>query len=173
MLRCLVNARNRAESTELSRFSPPRFKVCSGRSPRAGRVFEWAIAQSIVRDDPWHHIDQLCIHALTLARAFAAATCCARPRARSSRSLNIWTACELIGLSSRSQLLLLASYRVALTRERRILSWIAREIKIFSSFACLVPAFFPKHNSKFRALLSTICWSWWSINILKHLAERK
>ena len=31
------------------------------------------ILQPIVRDDPWHHIDQLCIRALTSAREFAAA----------------------------------------------------------------------------------------------------
>ena len=48
----------------------------------AGRVFEWAITQPIVRDDPWHHVDKLCICALTLARAFAAAACRAGPRAQ-------------------------------------------------------------------------------------------
>ena len=35
-----------------------------------------------VRDDPWHHINLLCIRALTSARAFAAATCSAGPRAQ-------------------------------------------------------------------------------------------
>ena len=64
-----------------SRFPPPSVEVCSVGSPRAGRVFEWAITQPIVRDDPWHHIVQLCIRARTSARTFAAATCCARPRA--------------------------------------------------------------------------------------------
>ena len=71
MSRYLVNARNRAESTEWSRFSPPRVEVCSVGSPRTGRDFEWAITKSIVRNNPWHHIDQLCTHALTSARAFA------------------------------------------------------------------------------------------------------
>ena len=53
MLRHLVNARNLAESTELSklRFLPPCIELCSVSSPRAGRVFERAIMQSIVRDD--------------------------------------------------------------------------------------------------------------------------
>ena len=130
MSRYLMNARNRAESTGLSRFPLPRVQCCSVGPPRAGRVFEWAIMQSIVRDDPWHHIDQLCIHALTSARAFAAATWCGRPRARLSRpgSLNILTACEPMCLSSRCRLILLASYRTALTRERKNPSRIAREI---------------------------------------------
>ena len=86
-----MTARNRAESTELSRFPPSRVEFCLVDSPRAGRVFEWAIAQFIVRDDPWHHIDQLCICALTSAHAFAAATCCARTCASSHRSINILT----------------------------------------------------------------------------------
>ena len=70
--------------------------------------------------------------ALTSARAFAAATWCARPCERSSRSLNILTVREPICLSSRRQLILLASYRMALTRERKNSSRIAREIEIFS-----------------------------------------
>ena len=44
---------------------------------------------------------------------------CARPRDRSSRSLNILTAREPMGLSSRRQWILLASHRMALTRERK------------------------------------------------------
>ena len=81
MSRYLVNARNRAVSTERSRFPPPCAhcaEFCSVCSPRAGRVFERAITQLIVCDDPWHHIHLLCIRALTSARAFAAATCRAR-----------------------------------------------------------------------------------------------
>ena len=70
--------------------------------------------------------------ALTSARVFAAATWCTRPCARSSRSLNILTAREPICLSSRRRLILLASYRMALTRERKNSSRIAREIEIFS-----------------------------------------
>ena len=119
MLSYPVNARIRAESTEQSRFPPPSVEFCSVGSPRACRVFEWAITQPIVRDDPWHHIDLLCIRALTSARAFAAATCRAGPRARPHRSLNILTEREPMGLSSRRRLILLASHRMALTRERK------------------------------------------------------
>ena len=104
MSRYLVKARNRAESTEQSRFPPPRVDFCSIGSPRACRVFEWAIAQPIVRDDPWHHIDQLCIRALTSARAFAAATCRAGPRARRRRTPNILTARKPMGRSTRRRL---------------------------------------------------------------------
>ena len=57
MLCYLVNARNRAESPELSRFPPQHVEFCSVSSQRAGRDFEWAIAQPIVCDYPWHHID--------------------------------------------------------------------------------------------------------------------
>ena len=144
-----MNARNPAESTEPSRFpSPPaRVEFCSVGSTRAGLVFEWAITQPIVRDDPWHHIHPLCIRALTSARAFAAATWCARPRARRRRSLNILTAREPMSLSSRRRLILLASHRMALTRERKNPSQIAREIEIFTIFAWLVPTLVPKHNS--------------------------
>ena len=46
MSRYLVNARNRAESTEQSRFSPRCAEFCSVGSPRAGRVFERAISSS-------------------------------------------------------------------------------------------------------------------------------
>ena len=68
MSRHLVNARIRAESTEWSRFPPPSVEFCSVGSSRACRVFEWAITQPIVRDDPWHHIDLWCIRA-SLRRA--------------------------------------------------------------------------------------------------------
>ena len=168
----LMNARNQAESTGLSRFPPPRVQCCSVSPPRAGRVFEWAIMQSIVRDDPWHHIDQLCIRALTSARAFAAATWGRRPRARRRRprSLNILTACEPMCLSSRHQMILLASYRTALTWESKNPSRIGREIEIFSIFAWLIPTLVPKLNSRFWVFLRTICWSWQS---MKHLVERK
>ena len=135
----LVNARSRAESTERSRFPPPRVDFCSVGSPRAGRVFEWAFTQPIERDDPWPHVDQLCVYALTSARAFVAATWRAGPRARRRRSLSILTAREPMGLSSRRKLILLASHRMALTRGRKLPSWIAREIEIFSNFAWSVP----------------------------------
>ena len=167
ILRYLVNTRIWAESTELSRFPPPRVEFCS---PRASRIFERAITQLIMRDDPWHHINQLCIRALTSAHAFAAATCCARPRACRHRSLNILKACEPMGFSSRRLLLLLASYCMALTRERKNPSRIARQIEIFSTwiFASLVPTLVPKHNSRFLVFRSTICWSW-CMMIDKHL----
>ena len=107
-------------------------------SPRVGRVFERAITQPIVCYDPWHHdIDQLCICALTLARALATATCCARQRACCSRFLNISTAQE--GFSLCCWLLLLASYSMVLTREHKNPSRIAWQIKIFSIFAWLIP----------------------------------
>ena len=129
--------------------------------------------QPFVRDDPWHHIDLLCIRTLTSARAFAGATCSARSRARSRRSLNILTAREPMGLSSRRRLILLASHRMALTRERKNSSRIAREIEIFSIFAWLVPTLVPKHNSRFWVCCRTICWSWWSINIYETFGRNK
>ena len=78
------------ESPELSRFSPPSFEFCTVSSPLAGRVFEWAITQLDVREDPWLHIDQLCVRDLTSTRAFAAAKCCGRQRARRHRSPTFW-----------------------------------------------------------------------------------
>ena len=110
-------------------------EFCSVCSPRAGRVFERAITQPIVCNNPWHHIDQLRIRARISARAFTAAKCCARPRARRRRSLNILTAREPMGLSSRRRLILLASHRMVLTRERKNPSQIDREIEFFSIFA--------------------------------------
>ena len=174
MSRYPVNARNRAKSTEWSRFPPQCAKFGSVGSPRAGRVFEWTITQPIVRDDPWHHIDLLCIRALTLARAFAVAACSEGPRARRSRSLIILTArAGPIGLYSRHRLILLASHRMALIRERKNSSQIALEIEIFSNFAWLIPTLVPKHNSRFWVFCCRTCWSWWSIKFMKHLVEIK
>ena len=119
------------------------------------------------------HIELLCIRALTWACAFAAATCYARPRASRRKSLNILTAGEPMGLSSRCQLLLLASHRMALTRECKIPIRIAREIEIFSIFASLVPTLVPKHNLRFRVFRSTIYWSWWLINIYETFGGKK
>ena len=121
----------------------------------------------------WHQNDQLWIRALTSARAFAAATCRARPRARRRRSLNILTAREPMGPSSRRRLILLASHCMALARERKKPSRIAREIEIFSIFAGWVPTLVPKHNSRFRIFSSSHCWSWWSINIYKTFGRKK
>ena len=71
------------------------------------------------------------------------------------------------------QLILLALYRMALTRERKNPNRIAREIEIFSIFAWLVPTLVPKHNSRFRVFRRTICWSWWSINIYETFVRKK
>ena len=93
---------------------------------------------------------------------------------RESRiSLNILTAREPMGLSSRVWLFLLASHRMALTKERKNPNRIAREIEIFSIFAWLVPTLVPKHNSRFRVFRRTICWSWWSINIYETFGRNK
>ena len=59
------------------------------------------------------------------------------PRARRRKSLNVLTAREPMGLSSRRQLILLSSHHMALSRELMNPSQIAREIEIFSYF-CLV-----------------------------------
>ena len=67
MLRYQVNERKQAESTELSRFPPPCADF-AGSVPRAQVAF---LSEPIVRDDPWHHINLLCISALTSAGAFA------------------------------------------------------------------------------------------------------
>ena len=95
MSRYIVNASNQAESTEDSRFPPPCVEFCSVGSPRACRTFERA-TQPIVRDDPWHHIDQLCMRALTPARAFAAEACRAGPRARKSQIPRNRRLCNLV-----------------------------------------------------------------------------
>ena len=76
-------------------FFPPSVEFWLVCPPRAGCVFKWAITQPVVCDDPWHLIDLLCIHALTLAHAFAADPYCVRPRARSRER-------ELMDLSMRS-----------------------------------------------------------------------
>ena len=70
-------------------------------------------------------------------------------------------------------LILLASHRMALTRERENSSQIAREIEIFSIFAWLVPTLVPKHNSRFWVFCRTICWTWWSINIFETFGRKK
>ena len=75
------------------------------------------------------------------------------------------------GLSSRRRLLLLASHRMALTRERKNPSRIAREIEIFSIFAWLVLTLVPKQNSRFWVFRRTISWTWWSIDIYEILGR--
>ena len=149
MSRYLVNARNRAESAERSRFLPLRVEFCSD-------------------------ISTSCAYALSLGRARSPPPHAARdPRAGRRKSLNILTAGEPMGLSSRRQLLLLASHRMALTRECKIPIRIAREIEIFSIFASLVPTLVPKHNLRFRVFRSTIYWSWWLINIYETFGGKK
>ena len=106
--------RNRAECTERSRFLPPHVEFCSVGSPLAGSIFEWAITQSIVRYDLWHHIDQLCIHALASARAslppHAARSVRETAHAQPQVQQHFYgpAAREPMGLSSCSRLLLLA-----------------------------------------------------------------
>ena len=115
-----VNARNRAESTEQSesRFLPPRVEFFFVGFPRAGRVFEWAITQTIVRDEPvgsltsYRPVVHICSHYIQRARSpppHAVRESAARLRTRRCRSLNILTVREPMGLSSRCRLLLLAS----------------------------------------------------------------
>ena len=83
--------------------------------------------------ESWHQIDQLCICALTSARAFAAAAYCPRPRARRSAGpSSFWRrSSQLVSLCA-ADCSYLASHRMALTRERKNPSQIAREIEIFS-----------------------------------------
>ena len=100
-------------------------------------------------------------------------TCRAGPRARHPSSLNILTAREPMGPSSRRQLIFLASHCIALARERKKPSRIAREIEIFSIFAGWVPTLVPKHNSRFRIFRHTLCWSLYSINIYETFGRNK
>ena len=148
-----MNAWNRAEPSQLLRFLPPFIDFCQVCSQRAGGVFEWAIAQLIVRDSPWYYVKQLCMCALALACILTAATCCVRQRASCSRSLNILKASMSMVLSQSSRLLFLASHRMELTREHKIPSRFSREIHIFSTFAWSVPMLVPKHNSRFSSFL--------------------
>ena len=78
-----------------------------------------------------------------------------------------------LGLSSRRQILLLAPHRMALTRERKNPSRIAREIEIFTIVAWLLPTLVPKHISRFRVFRRTICLSRWSINIYETFRWQK
>ena len=60
---------------------------------------------------------------------------------------------------------------MALTRERKNPSRIAREIEIFSIFAWLVLTLVPKQNSRFWVFRRTISWTWWSIDIYEILGR--
>ena len=62
---------------------------------------------------------------------------------------------------------------MALTRECKNPSRIAREIEIYSIFAWLVPTLVPKHNSRFRVFRRTICWSCRSINIYETFGRNR
>ena len=71
------------------------------------------------------------------------------------------------------KLILSASYHMVLTRERKNSSPIAQEIKIFSIFAWLVPTMVLKHYLRLWVFSSTICWSWWLINIYETFGRNK
>ena len=173
MSRYLVNARNRAESTEPSRFPPPHVEVCLFGSQHACRIFERAITQPTVRDDPWHYVDQSSIRALTSALAFAAATCRAGLHASRRRSLNILTAREPMGLSLRHWLILLASHGMALTRERKNSSRIAREIKKFQFLLGWSPRWSRSITQGFKlSAAQSVDHDDW-LTFMKYLVERK
>ena len=134
-------------------------------------VSEWPITHPIVCDYPWHHIDLLCIHALTSAHAFAAAACRARLQAPPPQAPLCFDCVQ--GLSSRFQLILLASHSMTLTREHKNLCLIGWEImiEIFSIFAWLVPTLVLKHNLRFRVSTaqSVDCNDW--VIFVKHFVE--
>ena len=143
MSRYLVNARNQAESTKQSRF------------PLHIWSFAWLVPHTHVAfsSEPSHNL--LCATILdiistsyacmlSLWRARLPPPHDARDRARSRRSLNILMAREPMGLSSRSLVILWASYRMALSRERKNSSRIAREIEIFSILLSWSPRFAQK-----------------------------
>ena len=117
-------------------------------------------------DDPWSYVDQLCVS----ARAFSAATCCARQCVHSSRPLNILSAREPMGLSLHIRL-----HRMTLTSERKNSRQISREIEFFSNFVESVPMLVPKHNLifffEFSAAKSVDCYDWFK-NLIR-LVKRK
>ena len=134
------------------------------------RIFKWAIAQPF---DPYIMIETCCEYVLSLRHAHSPLPHAARNRARRCRSLNILTAREPMGQSSRRQLILLASHCMALARERKKPSRIAWEIEIFSIFAEWVPTMVPKHNSRFRVFSRTLCWSGRLINTYETFGRNK
>ena len=88
--------------------------------------------------------------------------------------LNILTAREPMGPSSRRRLILLASHRMAPSRERKNPSRIARlGNRDFFDFRLVgplwLPTLVPKHNSRFWVFRRTICWLLWSIKRQKKL----
>ena len=131
MSRYLVNARNQAESTKQSRF--PLHTLSFARLvPHTHVAFSSEPSHNLLCATILDIISTSYANVLSQARAFAAATWCAGPRARSRRSLNILTAREPMGLSSRSRLILLGSHRMKLTKELMNPSQIVRDIEIFS-----------------------------------------
>ena len=99
-----MNARNQAESPEQSRFPSPKLCVefCLVGSLHAGWVFEWTIAHPVVHDDPWYHINQWCICALTLAYALTTlptTKCSVRALVCCHRSLKIFDCAPICSLS--------------------------------------------------------------------------
>ena len=127
------------------------------------RVSHHAATQPIVCDD--EIISTSCAYVLSL--------CCARLRAHRRRSLNILTARESMGLSSRRRLLFLALHRMVLTRARKNPSWIAREVKISSICAFSVPTLVQKHILRIALFRRTICWSRWSISTYETSSRKK
>ena len=80
-------------------------------------------------------ISTSCAYVLSLLQPQAARDSASCETAPGSSTLHL-----PMGLSSRSQLYLLASHRMELTRECKIPNPFAHEIKIFSIFAWLVPS---------------------------------
>ena len=132
------------QNTELNRLNDGDFPLHALRFARAVPR-----AQVAFLSEPSRNLDIIstrCAYTLSYRRARSPQPHAARDRARRCRSLNILTACELMGLSSRRQLLLLASHRVALPVTRKCKN---SRFAQFSIFAWLVSTLVPKHNSRF------------------------
>ena len=115
----------------------------------------------------------VCIRALSSARAFAAATCSARTRARSRRSLNIF-----LGTQTMSPPVALISFTSYGTDQKTQESELNRSrnrdfLNLGQLWAWLVPRLIPKHNGRFRVFRRTICRSQWSINIYETFGRKK
>ena len=144
MSRYLVNARNQAESTKQSRF--PLHTLSFARLvPHTHVAFSSEPSRNLLCATILDIISTRYAYVLSLRRARSPPPHDARDRARAcrSRSLNILTVREPMGLSSRSRLILFALYRMALTRKRKNSSRIAREIE---GFRFRMVSSFPPHN---------------------------
>ena len=178
-----MNARNRAESTEQSRFPPPCIEFALS-VPRAQVAFSSESSCNLLCATILDIRSTSCAYCSHFGarvrrrhklRACSSPPQAARDRARAAAGPSIfWRHASQslpIGPSSRRRLLLLASHRMALTRERKNPSRIAREIEIFSIFAWLVLTLVPKQNSRFWVFRRTISWTWWSIDIYEILGR--